>query len=91
MLLRAGPAEEVSPPFAGPFARPQMSSDVEGLDALLGGGIEQGSSTLVLGLVRERARLFVPLQGEPAPAPQVSRLAFIAAAKEAGIFVREGP
>ena len=31
------------------FARPQMSSDVEGLDALLGGGIEQGSSTLVLG------------------------------------------
>ena len=43
MLLRAGPAEEVSPPFAGPFARPQMSSDVEGLDALLGGGIEHWS------------------------------------------------
>lgn len=32
-----------------PFARSQMKSDVAELDALLGGGIEQGSSTLILG------------------------------------------
>jgi circadian clock protein KaiC len=31
------------------FARNQMKSDIADLDALLGGGIEQGSSTLVLG------------------------------------------
>lgn len=31
------------------FARTQMTSDIPELDALLGGGIEQGSSTLVLG------------------------------------------
>ena len=31
------------------FARTQVTSDVEGLDALLGGGVEQGSSTLILG------------------------------------------
>jgi circadian clock protein KaiC len=31
------------------FARTQMTSDIIELDALLGGGIEQGSSTLVLG------------------------------------------
>ena len=31
------------------FARDQMSSDIPELDALLGGGIEQGSSTLILG------------------------------------------
>jgi circadian clock protein KaiC len=31
------------------FARHQMKSDVAELDALLGGGIEQGSSTLILG------------------------------------------
>ncbi|SPB14401.1 Non-specific serine/threonine protein kinase [Caballeronia novacaledonica] len=31
------------------FARTQMTSDVTELDALLGGGIEQGSSTLILG------------------------------------------
>ena len=31
------------------FARAQMKSDIAGLDALLGGGIEQGSSTLILG------------------------------------------
>jgi len=31
------------------FTRKQMTSDVPELDALLGGGIEQGSSTLVLG------------------------------------------
>jgi circadian clock protein KaiC len=32
-----------------PFARSQMKSDVAELDSLLGGGIEQGSSTLILG------------------------------------------
>jgi circadian clock protein KaiC len=32
-----------------PFKRDQVKSDVEGLDALLGGGIERGSSTLILG------------------------------------------
>lgn len=31
------------------FARNQMKSDIPQLDALLGGGIEQGSSTLILG------------------------------------------
>jgi circadian clock protein KaiC len=31
------------------FARYQMKSDIPELDALLGGGIEQGSSTLILG------------------------------------------
>ncbi|SAL52205.1 ATPase domain-containing protein [Caballeronia concitans] len=31
------------------FARTQMTSDVQELDALLGGGVEQGSSTLILG------------------------------------------
>jgi circadian clock protein KaiC len=31
------------------FARTQMTSDVTELDALLGGGVEQGSSTLILG------------------------------------------
>jgi len=31
------------------FARDQLSSGVKGLDALLGGGIETGSSTLILG------------------------------------------
>jgi circadian clock protein KaiC len=31
------------------FARNQMKSDIPELDALLGGGIEQGSSTLILG------------------------------------------
>ncbi|WP_250508234.1 MULTISPECIES: ATPase domain-containing protein [unclassified Caballeronia] len=31
------------------FARTQMTSDVAELDALLGGGVEQGSSTLILG------------------------------------------
>lgn len=31
------------------FQRRAMSSDVPGLDALLGGGVEQGSSTLILG------------------------------------------
>ncbi|SAK60653.1 Circadian clock protein kinase KaiC [Caballeronia temeraria] len=31
------------------FARKQMTSDVAELDALLGGGVEQGSSTLILG------------------------------------------
>jgi circadian clock protein KaiC len=31
------------------FAREQVKSDIPGLDELLGGGIEQGSSTLVLG------------------------------------------
>ena len=31
------------------FARAQMTSEIPALDALLGGGIEQGSSTLVLG------------------------------------------
>jgi len=31
------------------FVRRQVKSNVEGLDALLGGGIEQGSSTLILG------------------------------------------
>jgi len=31
------------------FARTQLTSDIAELDALLGGGIEQGSSTLVLG------------------------------------------
>jgi circadian clock protein KaiC len=31
------------------FARNQMKSDIAELDALLGGGIEQGSSTLILG------------------------------------------
>lgn len=31
------------------FARDQLSSGIEGLDALLGGGIETGSSTLILG------------------------------------------
>jgi circadian clock protein KaiC len=31
------------------FARTQMTSDIAELDALLGGGIEQGSSTLMLG------------------------------------------
>ncbi len=31
------------------FARTQMKSDIPELDALLGGGIEQGSSTLILG------------------------------------------
>ena len=31
------------------FARTQMTSDVAALDGLLGGGIEQGSSTLILG------------------------------------------
>jgi len=31
------------------FARTQVTSDVPELDALLGGGIEQGSSTLILG------------------------------------------
>jgi circadian clock protein KaiC len=32
-----------------PFKRSQMSSGIAGLDALLGGGVEQGSSVLVLG------------------------------------------
>ncbi|MBR0668605.1 AAA family ATPase [Roseomonas hellenica] len=32
-----------------PFTRQRMSSGIASLDALLGGGIEQGSSTLVLG------------------------------------------
>lgn len=31
------------------YARKQVSSNVPGLDALLGGGIDQGSSTLILG------------------------------------------
>jgi circadian clock protein KaiC len=31
------------------FARDQLSSGVEGLDALLGGGVERGSSCLILG------------------------------------------
>ena len=31
------------------FVRHQVTSNVEGLDALLGGGVEQGSSTLILG------------------------------------------
>ncbi len=31
------------------FSRAQLSSGIEGLDALLGGGIEQGTSTLLLG------------------------------------------
>jgi len=31
------------------FTRQRMTSDIAGLDALLGGGVEQGSSTLVLG------------------------------------------
>ena len=31
------------------FARKQIKSDIGGLDTLLGGGIEQGSSTLILG------------------------------------------
>ncbi|MDQ0391614.1 ATPase domain-containing protein [Labrys monachus] len=31
------------------FARHQVKSDIPGFDALLGGGIEQGSSTLILG------------------------------------------
>jgi circadian clock protein KaiC len=41
------------------FARAQLTSDIGELDALLGGGIEQGSSTLVLGPAGTGKSLFV--------------------------------
>ena len=39
----------VASEYRSSFARTQMSSGIEGLDRLLGGGIENGSSTLILG------------------------------------------
>ncbi len=41
------------------FTRNQMTSDIPHLDALLGGGIEQGSSTLVIGPAGTGKSLFV--------------------------------
>jgi circadian clock protein KaiC len=41
------------------FIRRQMTSDIPQLDALLGGGIEQGSSTLVIGPAGTGKSLFV--------------------------------
>jgi circadian clock protein KaiC len=41
------------------FAREQVTSDVAGLDTLLGGGVEQGSSTLILGPAGTGKSIFV--------------------------------
>jgi len=68
-----------------PFARAQMTSDVPGLDALLGGGIEQGSSTLVLGPAGTGKSTFV-FQFVAAAVARGERAAIFAFDEELGLL-----
>ncbi|MEX3843662.1 ATPase domain-containing protein [Paraburkholderia sp. BR10882] len=67
------------------FAREQMTSGVAELDALLGGGIEQGSSTLVLGPAGTGKSIFV-LQFISAAVARGEKAALFAFDEELGLF-----
>ncbi|HKR44460.1 MAG TPA: ATPase domain-containing protein [Paraburkholderia sp.] len=67
------------------FARKQMTSGVAELDALLGGGIEQGSSTLVLGPAGTGKSIFV-LQFIAAAVARGEKAALFAFDEELGLL-----
>ncbi|WP_250456274.1 ATPase domain-containing protein [Caballeronia sp. ATUFL_M2_KS44] len=67
------------------FARHQVMSNVEGLDALLGGGIEQGSSTLILGPAGTGKSLFA-LQFIAAAVARGEKAALFAFDEELGLL-----
>lgn len=67
------------------FARLQVKSDIAELDALLGGGIEQGSSTLVLGPAGTGKSTFA-LQFVAAAIKRGGKAAFFAFDEELGLL-----
>lgn len=67
------------------FTRNQVTSNVEGLDALLGGGIEQGSSTLILGPAGTGKSLFA-LQFIAAAVSRGEKAALFAFDEELGLL-----
>jgi circadian clock protein KaiC len=67
------------------FARTQMKSDIVELDALLGGGIEQGSSTLILGPAGTGKSTFA-LQFLTAACKRGEKAAFFAFDEELGLL-----
>lgn len=67
------------------FARTQMTSDVTELDALLGGGVEQGSSTLILGPAGTGKSLFA-IQFIAAAVRRGEKAAFFVFDEELGLL-----